>query len=110
MFGIRKREEQRYKEQMKQLEEKYIKVKEREAQQTVEIQKRSLLLIEDFLQITEKDSKNLTQKMDCMNRRLGVLLQMIYWSNCPGPNMLRYLKIQKILQKECGIQEAENDL
>ena len=45
MFGIRKREEQRYKEQMKQLEEKYIKVKEREAQQTVEIQKRSLLLI-----------------------------------------------------------------
>ena len=70
MFGIRKREKQRYEEQMKQLEEKYIKVKEREAQQTVEIQKKSLLLIEQFLQITEKDSKNL---MDCMNRRLGGL-------------------------------------
>lgn len=107
MFGARKREEQRHKEQMKQLEDKYIKVNERETQQTVEIQKKSLLLIEDFLQITEKDSKNL---MDCMNRRLGVLLQMVYWSNYPGSNILRYLKIQKILQKECGIQEAQNDL
>ena len=107
MFGARKREEQRHKEQMKQLEDKYIKVNERETQQTVEIQKKSLLLIEDFLQITEKDYKNL---MDCMNRRLGVLLQMVYWSNYPGSNMLRYLKIQKILQKECRIQEAENDL
>ena len=107
MFGARKREEQRHKEQMKQLEDKYIKVNERETQQTVEIQKKSLLLIEDFLQITEKDSKN---QMDCMNRRLGVLLQMVYWSNYPGSNMLRYLKIQKILQKECRIQEAENDL
>ena len=56
MFGARKREEQRHKEQMKQLEDKYIKVNERETQQTVEIQKKSLLLIEDFLQITEKDS------------------------------------------------------
>lgn len=110
MFGIRKREEQRYKEQMKQLEEKYIKVKEREIQQTVEMQKKSLLLIEQFLQITEDDSRSLPQKMDCMNRRLGVLLQMVYWSNYPGSNMLRYLKIQKILQKECGIQEAQNDL
>ena len=110
MFGARKREEQRYKEQMNQLEEKYIKVKERETQQTVEIQKKSLLLIEDFLQITENDSKNLMQKMDCVNHRLGVLLQMVYWSNCPGSNMIRHLKIQKILQKECGIQEAENDL
>ena len=107
MFGIRKREEQRHKEQMNQLEDKYIKVEEREIQQTVEIQKKSLLLIEQFLQITEKDSKSL---MDCMNRRLGVLLQMVYWSNCPGSNMIRYLKIQKILQKECGIQEAQNDL
>ncbi|HBC90061.1 MAG TPA: hypothetical protein DCZ00_01295 [Lactococcus sp.] len=107
MFGARKREEQRHKEQMKQLEDKYIKVEEREIQQTVEIQKKSLLLIEQFLQITEKDSKNL---MDCMNRRLGVLLQMVYWSNCPGSNMLRYLKIQKILQKECRIQEVQNDM
>lgn len=107
MFGARKREEQRHKEQMKQLEDKYIKVEEREIQQTVEIQKKSLLLIEQFLQITEKDSKNL---MDCMNRRLGVLLQMVYWSNYPGSNMLRYLKIQKILQKECRIQEVQNDM
>lgn len=69
---------------MQQLEDKLVRVKELEIQKAGEIRKDALQLMDRFLQITENDSKNLTQKMDCMNRRLGVLLKMVYWSNCPG--------------------------
>ena len=110
MFGAKRREEQRHKEYVEQLEAERIKAREQEVPQTVVIQEKTLSLIEQFLDITENDSENLVEKMDCINRRLSVLLRMVYWSNCPGSNMIKHLKIQKILQKECGTQEGQNDL